>query len=136
MKKKILLIKIIKIISIVLNLKMENEIIIKKLTDNESQIRIINIGNSCYINSIIQILLHTPIFIEEFIMLIEEIKKMPMPTSYNFLQIYHNIKNANDYKKKRLIFHYLFIFLVSIIHNLFYTNIKIKLNFSESFRRY
>ena len=81
---------------------MENEIIIKKLTDNESQIRIINIGNSCYINSIIQILLHTPIFIEEFIMLIEEIKKMPMPTSYNFLQIYHNIKNNNDYKNKEI----------------------------------
>ena len=94
---------------------MENEIIIKKLTDNESQIRIINIGNSCYINSIIQILLHTLIFIEEFIMLIEEIKKMPMPTSYNFLQIYHNIKNANDYKNKEIDIS-LFIYFFSLNH--------------------
>ena len=63
------------------NLNIENEIIFKKLPDNENQIGIINIGNSCYINSIIQILLHTPIFIDEFIIHKEQIKKMPMSTS-------------------------------------------------------
>ena len=97
------------------NLNIENEIIFKKLPDNENQIGIINIGNSCYINSIIQILLHTPIFIDEFIIHKEQIKKMPMSTSYNFLQIYDNIKKANDYKNKEIDISF-FIYFFSLKH--------------------
>ena len=69
---------------------------------NENLIGIINIGNSCYINSIIQTLIHSPIFIDEFLNNREDIKKMPMSTSYNFLHIYDNIINVKDYKIKEI----------------------------------
>ena len=69
---------------------------------NDNLIGIINIGNSFYINSIIQTLIHSPIFIDEFLNNRDDIRKMPISTSYNFLHIYDNIINAKDYKIKEI----------------------------------
>ena len=60
-------------------------------------------------------MLHTPILIEEFIKISDEIKKMPMSTSYNYLQIYNNIKKANDYKNKEIDISF-FIYFFSFKH--------------------
>ena len=94
---------------------------IKQQINNENLIGIINIGNSCYINSIIQVLIHTPIFINEFLNNKEEIKKMPITTSYNFLQIYDNIIKAKDYKNKEVDISS-FIYFFSLKHPQFKPN--------------
>ena len=94
---------------------------IKQQINNENLIGINNIGNSCYINSIIQVLIHTPIFINEFLNNKEEIKKMPITTSYNFLQIYDNIIKAKDYKNKEVDISS-FIYFFSLKHPQFKPN--------------
>lgn len=70
------------------------DIIYDKNYISETQIGIINIGNTCFINSILQILFHTPIFLDEFLKHTKEIKKMPMTVCYNLLKIYENLSDA------------------------------------------
>ena len=55
----------------------------------------------------------------------DEMKKMYMLTSYNYLQIYDNIKKANEHKNKEIDFSLFIYSLVSIIHNLYYKRSKI-----------
>ena len=67
------------------------KLLIRPTTNSENKIGIMNRGNSCYINSIIQNLIHIPIFLRESLKNIEEIKTMPMSISYKFLNIYENL---------------------------------------------
>lgn len=54
-----------------------------------------NIGNTFFINSSLQILIHTPIFIRNFLKDISEIKPSNDTVSYQFYIFIMNIKNSN-----------------------------------------
>ena len=54
-----------------------------------------NIGNTCFINSSLQILIHTPIFIRNFLKDISEIKPSNDTVAYQFYIFIMNIYNSN-----------------------------------------
>lgn len=54
-----------------------------------------NIGNTCFINSSLQILIHTPIFIQNFLKDISEIKPSTDTVAYQFYIFIMNLNNSN-----------------------------------------
>ena len=63
-------------------------------------IGIINLGNTCFINSCLQALIHCKLFMQTFFKKYSEINEKSTPVSYNFLLIciamLDNNKNSND----------------------------------------
>ena len=63
-------------------------------------IGIINLGNTCFINSCLQALIHCKLFMQSFFKKYSEINEKSTPISYNFLLIciamLDNSKNSND----------------------------------------
>ena len=57
---------------------------------------IINIGLTCYINSVIQVLFHTYLFLEKFLEKLPKIEKNHSSTSYYFYKMLCEINKNNN----------------------------------------
>ena len=62
----------------------------------KSTFGIINIGLTCYINSVIQVLIHTSSFLEKFLEKFQTIKKNHNSTSYYFYKMLCEINNNDN----------------------------------------
>ena len=75
------------------NIKLLNENDLDNIINKE--IGIINLGNTCYINACIQILIHCPLFISKLLTKINSCNKNT-PFTNNFLYICSQIKHAKE----------------------------------------
>ena len=71
---------------------------------------IINIKNNCYINVVLQNLLHISIFIKEFLLKIENISDKENSVSYKFFQIIIEIEKSTNKNKPIDISQFLYFF--------------------------
>ena len=78
---------------------ISKDLLFKTIFNKEKQIGFINIGNTCYINSIIQILIHNKEFTIEFINYIDKIRNNQLSISHKLLNIYEMILKKWEFAK-------------------------------------
>ena len=81
---------------------ISEDLLFKTIFNKEKQIGFINIGNTCYINSIIQILIHNKEFTIEFINYVDKIRNNQLSISYKLLNIYEMILKSAESNKKSI----------------------------------
>ena len=81
----------------------------RELTRNDyeriiyKEVGIINLGNTCFINSCLQVLIHCPLFIYSFFNKHQLIKKESTPISYAFYELCKDMMQILDQQKKKYI---------------------------------
>lgn len=76
----------------------------------DSHIGILNIKNNCFINAVLQILIHNAYFINKFLNNINKIKDKDNSISYKLYQIILQMNEKNNFKKFIDISNFLYFF--------------------------